>query len=132
MPLPQEILDVVFLEEDEKLDFAGRVEKAQSLVFSSDYRDTKDMIDCHTNNFLNAIVTWTRGRQTESAKALKTIIQRQRLCFSIFFVISAITFYLDNHVDCKASARFCNMYKRGEKTGDWGSPGVSISGIDLQ
>ena len=94
MPLPQEILDVVFLEEDEKLDFAGRVEKAQSLVFSSDYRDTKDMIDCHTNNFLNAIVTWTRGRQTESAKALKTIIQRQRLCFSIFFVISAITFIL--------------------------------------
>lgn len=94
MPLPQEILDVVFLEDDEKLDLDGRIEKAQCLVFSSDYRDMKDMIDCHTDNFLNAIVTWTRGRQTESAEALKSIIQRQRLCFSIFFVISAITFIL--------------------------------------
>ncbi len=93
-PLPQEILDVVFTEEDEKLDLSGRMEKAKELVFDSDYRDTKDMIACSSNNFLNAIVTWTRGRQTESATALKSIIQRQRLCFSILFVMNTVTFVL--------------------------------------
>lgn len=92
--LPQEIQDVVFLEEDENLDFQGRMEKARKLVFDSNYRDTKDMIEYNTNNFLDAIVTWTRDRQTESAKALKSIIKLQRLCFSFLFVMNSITFIL--------------------------------------
>lgn len=93
-PLPQEIQDVVFLEEDENLDFEERRAKAQSLVFDASYRDTKDKIECGTNNFLSAIVTWTRGRQKHSASALKSIIQSQRFCLSILFVMNTVTFIL--------------------------------------
>ncbi len=92
--LPQEIQDVVFSEEDENLDFQERVKKAQDMVFDTAYRETKELIEKNTDNFLTAIVTWTRNRQTDSAAALKSIILRQRLCFSILFVMNTVTFVL--------------------------------------
>ena len=92
--LPQEIQEVEFLQEDMELGFEERIEKAQNMVFDSNYRETKDLIECYTNNFLNAIVTWTRDRQTGSAEAFKSIILRQRLCVSILFVMNTITFVL--------------------------------------
>jgi len=92
--LPREIQEVEFLEEDIGLGPGERVEKAQNMVFDSNYRESKDLIEYNTNNFLSSIVTWTRDRQTNSAAALKSIILRQRFCFSILFVIDTITFVL--------------------------------------
>lgn len=92
--LPEEVRQVVLLEEDKNLSPQEMIEKGQNIVFDLGYRDAKELIISNTDYFLNAIIAWTRGRQLESASGLEHIIWNQRICIGFLFVLDVLIFVL--------------------------------------
>ncbi len=92
--LPEEVQNVVLLEEDERLSSEEMIASARNLVFDYGYQSAKELIATNTEIFLDAIMKWTRDRQMESASSLEAIMGRQRICISILFVLNTITFIL--------------------------------------
>ncbi|MCI9147457.1 MAG: GGDEF domain-containing protein [Hungatella sp.] len=92
--LPQEVAQVELLEEDSHISPEEMAGKGQSMVFDSEYQNAKELIRTNTEYFLEAIVTWTKDKQVDSAAVLERILTYQRLCISALFVLNTITFVL--------------------------------------
>ena len=92
--LPQEVQDVVLLSRDEEMGPDEMVRTARDMVFDDGYEEVKELIRSNTDYFLNAVMEWTRDRQTGSSLELKKIMGQQRICISVLFILNTITFIL--------------------------------------
>lgn len=92
--LPEEMKGVVLQEADKNLSSQEMVDRARSMVFDYGYRNAKELIMSNTDYFLDSIIKWTRNKQSESAMVLQNIMNRQRECVVVLFVLNAANFIL--------------------------------------
>ena len=92
--LPEEMKGVVLQEADKNLSSQEMVDRARSMVFDYGYRNAKELIMSNTDYFLDSIIKWTRNKQWESAMVLQNIMNRQRECVVVLFVLNAANFIL--------------------------------------
>jgi diguanylate cyclase (GGDEF)-like protein len=92
--LPEKIQNQELSETDLELDAQEKMEKAQLLVFGSEYQLMKTQINMNISNFTSNIVSETQEKQEASSKELKYTIVRQRIYISILFIFNILTFYI--------------------------------------
>lgn len=92
--LPQEVQYTILSEADQALSPEEMTQKAQELVFGSDYQNAKESILDNTNYFLSNIIDDTKLEQQASALSLKNMMTRQQILISILFVENVFTFLM--------------------------------------
>jgi diguanylate cyclase (GGDEF)-like protein len=91
---PQEIQDIELSAEDLALPRQGKLEKAQELVFGSDYESAKALISENVTAFISDVTQQTYERQQRSADRLEILTALQIGGVLALFLISILTFTL--------------------------------------
>lgn len=92
--LPEEMQNVTLLESHRELSPQEMIDTARDMVFDYGYRNAKELIMSNTDYFLDSIIKWTRNKQSDSAGSLHSIMNRQRECVAVLFVLNAANFIL--------------------------------------
>lgn len=92
--LPEEVQQAQIIEEDLVLSQEGMIEKAQEMVFGSEYQSAKEEISGHVEYFMDSIQNATNQRMVKSADNLAKTMSQQRILISILFIESIITFVM--------------------------------------
>lgn len=89
-----DIKNTELTEEDKSLPPESMIQKAQDLVFSSSYQDSKNTISNHISLFLSDVVKHTRQKQESSTINLKRILRSQQILISVLFMENILVFIL--------------------------------------
>lgn len=92
--LPEEVKEAQLTEEDMALDQDAMIEKAEDMVFGSEYQSAKEGIAGHVERFMDRIQEDTNQRMVDSARNLEHTMSQQRILVSILFIESIITFVM--------------------------------------
>lgn len=92
--LPEPVKNIELSKEDAALSSEYKMQKAQTLVFDSEYLHTKELIRENTSSCLDSIVAATLHAQEISITAMDQSLFQQRIYISILFVLNIITFIL--------------------------------------
>ena len=92
--LPDAINNTVLSAEDEALSADAKLQKAQRLVFDSEYLHAKELIKADTSSCLNSIISATLDAQDISIAAMEQSLFRQRIYISILFFLNIATFIM--------------------------------------
>lgn len=91
---PDAINNTVLSAEDEALSTDAKLQKAQRLVFDSEYLHTKELIKGNISSYLDPIITTTLDAQDTSIVAMEQSLFRQRIYISILFLLNIATFVM--------------------------------------
>lgn len=92
--LPDAIKNTVLSAEDAALSVDAKLQKAQRLVFDSEYLHMKELIKEDTTSCLNSIISATLNAQNISIAAMERSLFHQRIYISILFLLNIATFIM--------------------------------------
>lgn len=92
--LPDALKNTTLSAEDAALTADAKMQKAQRLVFDSEYLHTKELIKGNTTSCLNSIISATLDAQDASIIAMEQSLFRQRIYISILFFLNIATFIM--------------------------------------
>lgn len=92
--LPDVIKNTVLSAEDAALSADAKLQKAQRLVFDSEYLHMKKLIKEDTTSCLNSIISATLNAQDISIDAMEQSLFHQRIYISILFFLNIATFIM--------------------------------------
>lgn len=92
--LPDPVRTVTLSEEDAALSDEDKTQKAQTMVFDSEYLTAKDQIKADITSCLDSMISETLDAQDASAAAMEQSLFRQRVYISILFFLNVITFIM--------------------------------------
>ena len=91
---PDAVKNIVLSEEDSSLSADAKLQKAQKLVFNTEYLHTKEQIKADISSCLNSIIAATLNAQEVSAAAMEKSLFKQRIYISILFFLDIATFVM--------------------------------------
>lgn len=92
--LPEDVRNMELTEEDHVLSQEEMVDKAQDMVFGSNYRESKELIMENISYFTDSIIDETMRKQQKNAAGLKSTMTQQQLLISVLFVENILMFIL--------------------------------------
>lgn len=92
--LPDAVKNIVLSNEDTTLSPDARLQKAQALVFNSEYLSTKELIRENTTSCLDSIVSDTLEQRNLSIAAMEQSLFIQRIYISVLFLLNIIIFIM--------------------------------------
>lgn len=92
--LSELVKNTVISEEDMALSPDAKRQKAQTLVFDSEYLHAKELIREDTSSCLNSIISATLNTQEASLASMKQSLFWQRIYISVLFLLNIITFIM--------------------------------------
>ncbi len=92
--LPAAVKNTVLSEEDAALTPDGKMQKAQTMVFDSEYLHMKELIKENTSSCLSSIIAATLNAQDISISAMEQSLCKQRIYISILFFLNIVTFVM--------------------------------------
>ena len=92
--LPEDVKNMGLTEEDLQLTPEEMIEKAQEMVFGSEYQEMKEMIMDNISHFIDNIVDDTMRKQQKSASQLKITMTQQQILISVLFIENILMFIL--------------------------------------
>lgn len=101
--------------EDAALSPKQMIEKAQDLVFGSDYQNAKKSISRNITNFLDAILIDSRQKQQASTLNLKRTMRNQQILISILFIENILIFILIIRLIIKPLQIYINNIKHEKR-----------------
>ena len=101
--------------EDASLSPKQMIEKAQDLVFGSDYQNAKKSISRNITNFLDAILIDSRQKQQASTLNLKRTMRNQQILISILFIENILIFILIIRLIIKPLQIYINNIKHEKR-----------------
>lgn len=91
---PDAVKNTALSAEDTLLSPDAKRQKAQTLVFNSEYLQTKELIRTDISSCLNSIISEALNAEEISADAMKQSLFRQRIYISILFILNITTFLM--------------------------------------
>ncbi len=92
--LPDAVKNTVLSAQDAALTADAKLQKAQRLVFDSEYLSTKELIEEHAASCLDSVTSANLNAQDVSIAAMKQSLFSQRIYISILFFLNIITFIM--------------------------------------
>lgn len=92
--LPDDVWNMELTKDDYDLKPDEMIAKAQNMVFSSAYQESKEMIMENISYFVDSIVDDTLLKQQTSASELKSTMTQQRILISVLFIENIFVFIL--------------------------------------
>jgi len=108
---PDAVKNTVLSEEDAALTSDAKLQKAQALVFDSEYLHTKKLIKDNTSSCVNSIISITLNAQDISIDAMEQSLFYQRIYISILFFLNIITFVMIINLIVKPLKIYVNCIK---------------------
>lgn len=91
---PDAVKNIVLSDEDTALSPDAGLQKAQTLVFDSEYLSAKELIRKNTSSCLDSIVSDTLKAKDISISAMEQSLFSQRIYISILFLLNIATFIM--------------------------------------
>ena len=91
---PDSLKNITLSDEDAALSPDAKLQKAQTLVFNSEYLHAKELIRSDISSCLGSIVSASLNAQKISSEAMNRSLFRQRIYISILFLANICTFVM--------------------------------------
>lgn len=108
---PDAVKNTALSAEDTLLSPDAKRQKAQTLVFNSEYLQTKELIRTDISSCLNSIISEALNAEEISADAMKQSLFRQRIYISILFILNITTFLMITILIVKPLKIYVNCIK---------------------
>lgn len=92
--LPDSVENITLSDEDSALSSEAKLQKAQTLVFNSEYLQMKELIRSDIASCLDSIISDALETHEISAETMNQSLFRQRIYISILFFLNIITFIM--------------------------------------
>lgn len=89
---PQIVQDTKLLPEHKALNARAQIDLARSMVFNSNYQNTKELILSNISYVLNNIVSEAKQKQENDTKTLEDNLQKQQIVLIFLFLLNILVF----------------------------------------